>query len=242
MIVHEKRYACGGCIACRINRAETWKTRLLHELPYWNESVYLTLTYSDEHLPKNASLKKNDLQSFIKLLRWHRKQPLKYYACGEYGSESNRPHYHLIIFGCGKEQKLFHTIWKKSELHTIKCGTVTPQSCRYVTGYIIDKLTGKAGEETYLNKEKPFTIQSQGLGSKWMEDNADKITQDIHENRQQHPRYYRKKLNEYARFTKGRSLSIDTENSIWIPDVPNQRKQRERNIEKKLALKPRNKI
>lgn len=45
------------------------------------------------------SLRKKDLQDFFKRLRKSTKvKSIKYYAVGEYGSDTMRPHYHAIIF------------------------------------------------------------------------------------------------------------------------------------------------
>ena len=92
---------CGRCIACRIRKREEWTIRLLHELKYHADAVFVTLTYNDESLPINQkgypTLRKKHLQDFFKRLRinldrdyHHRK--IKYFACGEYGDCTGRPH------------------------------------------------------------------------------------------------------------------------------------------------------
>lgn len=94
--------ACGQCIACRIDKASEWTTRILHEAQITDEegkgSAFVTLTYDKEHLPTDYGLQKSDWQKFAKRLR---KQlgPFRYYHCGEYGPSTLRPHYHAIIFG-----------------------------------------------------------------------------------------------------------------------------------------------
>ena len=60
---------CGKCLACRIKNRKEWQIRMLHELNYHDDAVFLTLTYSDEYLPDNNTLVKRDLQLFIKRLR-----------------------------------------------------------------------------------------------------------------------------------------------------------------------------
>ena len=62
-------------------------------------NAYITLTYNDDHLPANGSLQPRDLQLFWKRLRKARTPGIRYYACGEYGDQTARPHYHAIIFG-----------------------------------------------------------------------------------------------------------------------------------------------
>ena len=56
----------------------------------------MTLTYDEKNLPDR--LKKEHLQKFIRNLRDDGKE-IKYFACGEYGDTTNRPHYHMCIFG-----------------------------------------------------------------------------------------------------------------------------------------------
>ena len=77
---------CGKCISCRIQKTSEWAIRLMLELPMWNyEASFITLTYDDEHLPKDLSLKPKDLTDFWKRLRKDYGKPIKYFACGEYG-------------------------------------------------------------------------------------------------------------------------------------------------------------
>lgn len=92
--------------------------RMTHEAAFWEEeweeySIFLTLTYNDEHLPYGATLVKEDIQNFFKRLWWKIDGKLRYYVVGEYGTQCEnhdlvdcpmcgplqRPHYHAIIFG-----------------------------------------------------------------------------------------------------------------------------------------------
>lgn len=112
---------CSKCIGCRAQRATTWAQRCSHEADTWDSNIFLTLTYDDEHLPKNAELQPRHLQLFWKKVRKnatghlrdpHRNvrltrggkeskrqhRPIRYFACGEYGELRGRPHYHAIVF------------------------------------------------------------------------------------------------------------------------------------------------
>lgn len=53
--------ACGKCIQCRIKRRSEWSMRMMLELGYWERSSFITFTYDDDHIPKNASLEKEEL-------------------------------------------------------------------------------------------------------------------------------------------------------------------------------------
>lgn len=59
------------------------------------------------------------LQQFFKNLRkaqfGNRRGNIKYYACGEYGSKYNRPHYHVILFNAKLE--LIQDAWSHGYIH-----------------------------------------------------------------------------------------------------------------------------
>lgn len=86
---------CRKCIECKMARSREWAVRLYSELKTTNESCFITLTYSDDNNP--GVLRKEDLQKFIKRLR--KDYQVKYFACGEYGDKTLRPHFHVILFG-----------------------------------------------------------------------------------------------------------------------------------------------
>jgi len=95
----EIKIPCGQCTGCRLDRSKAWAIRCYHESMMWEENCFATLTYDDEHLPKNSSLDKRDLQKFFKRLRKkYEPKKIRYYACAEYGEKSFRPHYHAAIF------------------------------------------------------------------------------------------------------------------------------------------------
>ena len=91
---------CGQCMECRLERSRQWAIRCMHEAGTFEENSFITLTYNEENLPENGTLVKEDLQNFWKRLR-KAIDPIKikYFACGEYGLENDRPHYHAIVFG-----------------------------------------------------------------------------------------------------------------------------------------------
>lgn len=104
---------CGNCIGCRIDYSRQWANRMLLELQYHESSYFVTLTYNDKNVPISHYLKdkdtgeagdsltlvKRDFQLFMKSLRKAVPEKLRFYACGEYGEQGMRPHYHAIIFG-----------------------------------------------------------------------------------------------------------------------------------------------
>jgi hypothetical protein len=158
---------CNGCIGCRIDRSRQWTLRLMHESKLHELKCFLTLTYDDLHLPPNGSLVKKHVQDFLKRLRKrHAKEnagaKLRYYLCGEYGDLSDRPHYHIILFGAHFADQRPHSKGSQGDqLFTSKSldkiwsygacyiGSVTEQSCGYVSRYIMKKITGDRAENHY---------------------------------------------------------------------------------------------
>lgn len=102
---------CGKCVGCKLDYARQWADRCMLELQYHKEAWFLTLTYDDFHVPKTwycqnedgeaitaKTLCKRDLQLFFKRVRKDG-QNIRYFAAGEYGDKTKRPHYHVIVYG-----------------------------------------------------------------------------------------------------------------------------------------------
>lgn len=146
-----EEYGCGQCLPCRINRRRIWVTRLMLEARQHQSSLFVTLTYSDEHLPVGGNLVKKELQDFLKRVR-KRLEPdrIRYFAVGEYGSLRLRPHFHLIMFGvgvpnhvpatkkCPEAWKICPCVlcasWRKGGISVRGVGD---ESCAYVCGYLL---------------------------------------------------------------------------------------------------------
>lgn len=162
---------CGKCLACRIRRRSVWTIRLLHEDSAHEKSRFITLTYSDECLPRRGAdgrgiLVKSDLQGFFKRYRKISGIPgLKYYACGEYG-EKGRPHYHAIVFGDFPTVEELEDYWG---LGIVSSDAVSGASIAYVAGYVSKKLG--LSHNIQDSRPAPFQISSQGLGLKWAQEN-----------------------------------------------------------------------
>lgn len=154
---------CGQCIGCRIDYSRQWAVRMIHESRRHSDNCFITLTYDDEHLPSTRSLVPTDLQKFWKRYRKAiAPRKIRYYACGEYGDENLRPHYHAAVFGhMPSDLKLFSRgrgypvytselladIWGKGHCTV---GHLTPETCAYTARYITKKISGPPAEEAYL--------------------------------------------------------------------------------------------
>lgn len=150
-------FGCGQCLPCRLNRRRLWTHRLLLESFAHTFTSFVTLTYSDESLPENATLVPGDVQKWLKRLRKLKK--VRYYLVGEYGEKSHRPHYHVALFGHPgclhyplAEQKAerrkclcppcvtIRETWDKG--HTDN-NHLTLDSAQYVCGYVTKSMTHK---------------------------------------------------------------------------------------------------
>lgn len=162
---------CGGCIGCRVDRAEGWAIRCVHEA-HMHEYVYagcagssfLTLTFAPEHLPSDNSVRKRVLQDFVRKLRRElgASTKIRYLGCGEYGERFGRAHYHILVFGFNfPDRKLYKVaergyryytsdlldrVWSKG---LAVLADVTYESGRYVGGYITKRIGGDRAEAHY---------------------------------------------------------------------------------------------
>jgi hypothetical protein len=195
---------------------------MMHEASWWEEqgkyNIFLTLTYNDEHLPMYGTLVKQDVQDFLKRLRWHiSPDKLRYYVVGEYGTTCpnhdikncpacgpiQRPHYHMIIFGWTPTDKVgmgnrdghpiytsqtIETAWtkrnkagEKTPIGGHEIGSVTFESCSYVSDYILKKFTGNEYDvaehyckyfpliDAWVDMPPEFAMMSKrpGIGKPW---------------------------------------------------------------------------
>lgn len=159
---------CGCCDECLNDRARQWAYRILLEASRFKHNYFITLTYDDEFL-KSFNLVPEDLSKFIKALRQVLKNKydvdgLRFYGVGEYGHQTARPHFHLILYSdidLSSDFKFYKTnefndpvftsdffsnIWKKG---FVTIGYVSPASCAYVARYCEKKqlLTPKKKKE-----------------------------------------------------------------------------------------------
>lgn len=150
------------------------------------DSAFLTLTYRDEALTRTkdgATLVMKDLQLFMKRLRLERPSGLRFLACGEYGERTKRPHYHVLLLNTcfpdmryhkmSGEKKLYasaalDSMWK---LGDCLIGEVEFESCAYVAGYVVKKVTGELAAAHYGARLPEFQTMSRrpGIGYTWFE-------------------------------------------------------------------------
>jgi len=205
---HDVKVPCGKCPVCLRRRVNDWVFRLTQEEKEHQTAFFITLTYDNWHIPisKNnfMTLKKADLQKFWKRLRKRNINKIKYYACGEYGGKTKRPHYHAIAFGIDSIDFIFDS-WTLGRVHV---GNVTNKSIAYCCKYI-DK--GKTVPmHARDDRIKEFSVQSQNLGinylTKSIKNYYGKDYKRYHVIRDGYkhplPRYYRKQLTKLGIYSE----------------------------------------
>lgn len=156
---------CGRCAFCAATRRSDWATRIEYESKLHLVKKFITLTYANPHLTWEhgfPQLVKSDLQKWFKRVR-KTGVKIRYYAVGEYGSCTLRPHYHILLFGEVSEE-VIRKSWPFGQVHI---GTVTQASINYCLGYMVNK-----GAQYYHNRVKPFSLMSTkpGLGANYLSD------------------------------------------------------------------------
>lgn len=261
---------CGMCIACRIAKTREWTLRLMMENKSWKASGFLTLTYDNDHVPTTAcghlTLFPDDLSDFMdalreRLRRLKREQSykgvvqegkspplLRYYACGEYGDHTLRPHYHAVIFGVGPEDRdLLLDVWKKGH---VKIDPLTRERCQYCAQYVQKKIFKDPRKywDMYGCVAQPFQRQSQGICLSFYESHKDEywinLKPTVNGVSYSTPRYLLKKdVNLKAVFAmkskdlNKRSLELQQKCMDEGYDIYASMQQRENNLKAKSRLK-----
>lgn len=192
-----KEIPCGQCLECRLEYSRVWANRCFLEMKEHEKSYFITLTYDDEHLPLNqyvdydtgvtgtiATLQKRDWQLFMKRLRKEYRycNKLRFFAAGEYGDHTYRPHYHAIIFGLILDDlellsvskhnfplyksEFLNSVWQNGNCVVAHASWDT---CAYTARYIMKKQKGKAADVySRYNFEPEFLLMSRkpGIGRK----------------------------------------------------------------------------
>lgn len=237
---------CGQCIQCRIRQREDWATRIELEAKQWkpDEVWFITLTYDEEHVPglilgtgeivrkaqytwkpgkerpeSVQSLWYPDIQNFLKRLRKAYRGKLRYFIAGEYGEQTARPHYHMILYGWRPDDlkqlyKIHHNGYYTSKwlenlwgMGQIQIAQAEPATYRYVAGYVTKKMYEIEGvkQNVYsdMGQQKPFAKMSlkPGLGDSYYQEHKDEIWQKgyiqcTNGKRAQIPRYYEKMMEQ----------------------------------------------
>lgn len=188
---------CGACAFCCATKRSDWAFRIRIESSRHVVKKFVTLTYADAHLVWRSGISqlcKRDIQLWLKRVR-KTGAKCRYFAVGEYGSKTYRPHYHVLLFGDVSDDVIRES-WPKGLVHI---GTVTDQSVMYCLGYIVN---GK-GWKMRTNRTAPFSLMSRrpGLGASYLSDamikwhRSDRRNYVVSDGVKRHlPRYYKCKI------------------------------------------------
>lgn len=200
---------CRHCNECKMEYAEEWSIRCFHEFHMRKLGSFITLSIDDSkvkdfynekymktycrrckngnryiHYPINYTLCKGLILDFLKKLRDNIYKntgiKIRYFGCGEYGSQENteRPHYHVLIFGYNFPDRVFlkmsdsgipvyfsdylNELWHYG-LTTVQ--DVNHRACMYTAKYLMKKLHYSNDIdiiENYHGREPEFIFMSKG--------------------------------------------------------------------------------
>lgn len=165
---------CGGCPPCMKRRVDAWVFRLKQEDKVSFTARFITLTYDPLHVPISPNgfmtLDKTDFQKYMKRLRkLCPLQRIRYYAAGEYGTKTQRPHYHAIVFNVPNDNYFFDA-WHIDgvPIGTVHVGDVSGDSIAYCLKYIEKKqfMSVHARDD----RKPEFSLMSRGLGESYVTD------------------------------------------------------------------------
>ncbi len=158
---------------CRIGTRRKWQGRVMLEAHSAAAFYFATLTYDDEHVPIQDGqqiLYPPDLKKFIRNCN-STAGAFRYYAIGEYGDSSFRPHYHLAIFTDKFFQpKLIDGIWPGGYT-SVRLGN--EERASYIAGYCTKKMM-KDDDRRLQGRPPEFMRQSTrpaigGAGMSWLQ-------------------------------------------------------------------------
>lgn len=218
---------CSQCIGCRMDKALQWATRCGHEAQMHERNCFVTLTYRDEDIPSDYSVKLRHWQLFNMRLRKLGGSGIKFFGGGEYSDPPFlRPHYHGCYFGYDFPDKVYrcqrngYRVYTSELLRELwpyghhELGSVTHASAGYVARYALKKINGKRADDHYFRRspidgemhrvEPEFCTMSRrpGIGSSWFDKFAsDAFPSDfliVNNRRVKPPPFYLNKLDEHG--------------------------------------------
>lgn len=172
-------FPCGKCPVCRASDARDWMFRLQVECDNSVNVQFLTLTYNEKNVIRIGTvpiLNQSDFQLFIKRLRSRiaRKYPdapkLRFFAVGEYGGNTHRPHYHAILFNLPSGRDVRSIIEKAWGKGFITLSPVNSNRIAYVANYSLFSFL--LGDDKNTEIPRPFRVMSRkpGIGYQYVTD------------------------------------------------------------------------
>lgn len=209
-----------------MDHSRDWATRCVLEASMHEKNCFVTLTYAKT----GKNLNKEDFVRFMKYLRKEYGAGIRFFHCGEYGTEGNRPHHHACIFNHQfPDLELWQIregvkLYRSASLEKIwghgycTVGEVTFESAAYVARYVMKKIE----KQNHEVAEYVTMSRRPGIASKWY----DTYRQDIlkidsikmQEGTFRTPRYFDNKIKSenktlYERIKHKRKQKINTKDS-----------------------------
>lgn len=128
-----------------MRRARDWAVRCALEWQDHERSCWATLTYDEQHLP--PTLEKRHLQLWLKRVR--RVRSMRFFASGEYGERTERPHYHVIVYG-HDDADLLRREWPYGH---VRVDPLSPALIAYTAGYVAKKVGFRRCPEERVDPE-----------------------------------------------------------------------------------------
>lgn len=167
---------CGKCPPCRSRRSTGWAFRMIQQQKVSNTSFMVTLTYNSDFIPITQNgyrtIDKTHLQDYFKRLRKHSSiknygyGKISYYACGEYGTNTKRPHYHVLLYNAHPDN--IAAAWKLGgkEIGSIHIAPLNMATIQYAFKYLQKAPT--VGKSKQDDRNREFQLFSKGLGSSYL--------------------------------------------------------------------------
>lgn len=194
-------FGCGQCLPCRINRRRIWTHRIKLEAVQYADNAFLTLTYADDMLPPQGSLVPEHLKLFMYRVRTAVRRSevmnfrkVRFFAVGEYGDLSFRPHYHVVLFNfpsclrggtrfppkysrCCVACDFIYDLWydeDRKPYGKIQLDAMSDALASYIGGYVTKKMT-KKDDPRLQGRHPEFARQSlrPGIGAGALHEVAD---------------------------------------------------------------------
>lgn len=258
---------CGKCLQCRLEYSRQWANRCMLESLSHEKNCFITLTYNDMNIPKtdkeypnsitgemqfNKTLKKEDFQLFMKRFRKELSKSgiqIRFFACGEYGSQTLRPHYHAIIFGWFPDEndltlvetsELGYPLYSSKTLEKVWpygfniVANMTWETCAYVARYCTKKvnLNNDFYDDNGIEKEFILMSKRPGIGLEWFNAHSECYAGNLNEylktdfgsRKISHNKYFDSKLEEldpaaYRSLKETRRYFQDNRNKIKLSET-----------------------
>lgn len=209
---------CGKCLECRKLRVNSWFVRLLNEKNVSTSAHFVTLTFEDDYLPYSdnglCTLDYGIYQRFVKRLRKADKseKSIKYFAVGEYGEKTYRPHFHALMFNVNNVSNIEKT-WQNGHIHV---GEVKEASIYYTLKYALKSTFRNRNKDPDDDRQPEKALMSKGLGSsfltpqmiKYYKDDPTRPVTMLGNQKIGLPRYYRDKIfDESEKRVRNKGLS-----------------------------------